>query len=127
MRRDVRALLRRPLVVAPMAGGPSTPSLVAAAAEAGALGMLAGGYKSAGAVIAEIGAVRGSTSEAFGVNLFVPGSPSSAPDLVEAYVRSLAVEADEVGATCGEAVWDDDHFEEKLNAVVAAAPALVTF
>jgi nitronate monooxygenase len=110
-----------------MAGGPSTPSLVAAAAEAGALGMLAGGYKSAGAVIAEIGAVRGSTSEAFGVNLFVPGSPSSAPDLVEAYVRSLAIDADEVGATCGEAAWDDDHFEEKLNAVVAAAPALVTF
>lgn len=35
--------LKTPVIVAPMAGGPSTPALVNAAAEAGSLGFLAGG------------------------------------------------------------------------------------
>lgn len=35
-----------PLVAAPMAGGPSSPELVAAVNGAGALGMVAGGYLS---------------------------------------------------------------------------------
>jgi nitronate monooxygenase len=73
MPRDLREMLRQPLVVAPMGGGPSTPELVVAAAESGALGMLAGGYKTAEAVLADVVAVRAATAEAFGVNLFVPG------------------------------------------------------
>ena len=51
-------LLRRPVAVAPMAGGPSTPGLVIAAASAGALGFLAAGYKTPEAMSAEISAVR---------------------------------------------------------------------
>ena len=34
-----------PVLAAPMAGSPTTPRLVAAAAAAGSLGFLAGGYK----------------------------------------------------------------------------------
>ena len=49
-------MLRRPLVVAPMAGGPSTSDLVIAAAGAGALGFLAAGYKTPAAMAAEIAA-----------------------------------------------------------------------
>ena len=56
-----------------MAGGPTTPALVLAAADAGALGMLAAGYKTAAEMRAEIDAVRSATSGAFGVNVFVPG------------------------------------------------------
>ena len=70
-------LLRYPIVVAPMAGGPSTAALVIAAARAGALGFLAAGYKTSGAMAAEIAAVRAATSEPFGVNVFVPGTPYS--------------------------------------------------
>ena len=51
-------LLRRRIVVAPMAGGPTTPDLVIAAARAGALGFLAAGYKTPEAMAAEITAVR---------------------------------------------------------------------
>jgi nitronate monooxygenase len=67
-------LLRRPIVVAPMAGGPSTADLVIAAARAGALGFLAAGYKTPGAMAGEIAAVRAATSQPFGVNVFVPGA-----------------------------------------------------
>ena len=49
-------LLRSRIVVAPMAGGPSTAELVIAAARAGALGFLAAGYKTPGAMAAEIAA-----------------------------------------------------------------------
>lgn len=110
-----------------MAGGPSTPALVVAAADAGALGMLAGGYKTAEALRAEIAAVRGSTGEAFGVNLFIPGAVRSEPSGIADYLRSLAPDAAAVGASCGEPSWDDDRFEEKLTAVVSAAPAMVSF
>ncbi len=50
--------LSRPVVAAPMAGGPSTVALVIAAAQAGGLGFLAAGYKTPSAVASEISAVR---------------------------------------------------------------------
>jgi nitronate monooxygenase len=110
-----------------MAGGPSTPALVVSAVESGALGMLAGGYKTAEAMLAEVTAVRAGTDGAFGVNLFVPGTSTPDPKLVDAYVRSLAADADAVGRACGEPTWDDDHFEDKLAAVISVAPPLVSF
>jgi NAD(P)H-dependent flavin oxidoreductase YrpB (nitropropane dioxygenase family) len=67
-------LLRRRIVVAPMAGGPTATDLVIAAARAGALGFLAAGYKTPGAMAGEITAVRAATAEPFGVNVFVPGA-----------------------------------------------------
>ena len=54
-------LLRRPVVVAPLAGGPSTAELVIAAAGAGALGFLAAGYKTpAGEIIERLSAAGSS-------------------------------------------------------------------
>ena len=57
----IRALSRRPIVVSPMAGGPTGPALVIAAARAGALGFLAAGNKTPTDMEAEIKAVRGAT------------------------------------------------------------------
>src|SRR5688572_17044398 len=42
--------LGAPIVLAPLAGGPSTPELAAAVSEAGGLGFLAAGYLSADAL-----------------------------------------------------------------------------
>ncbi|WP_313960541.1 nitronate monooxygenase [Curtobacterium pusillum] len=58
--------------VAPMAGGPSTPGLVTAAARAGSFGQLAAGYRTPDALAADIAAVRHAGVTGFGVNLFVP-------------------------------------------------------
>ena len=46
--------LEHPIVQAPMGGGPSTPALAAAVAEAGGLGFLAAGYRGVDAVRAAI-------------------------------------------------------------------------
>ena len=42
-KRNVLGWMRRPVIVTPMAGGPSTPELVVAAGRAGAVGFLAAG------------------------------------------------------------------------------------
>ncbi len=66
-----------PIVLAPMAGGPSTPQLAAAVSNAGGLGFLAAGYLSADALADQIAAARKLTAAPLGVNLFVPGAPST--------------------------------------------------
>ncbi len=64
--------VRLPIIAAPMAGGPSTPALVAAVSEAGGLGVLGCGYDSPDRIRAAIAEVRRLTDKPFGVNLFVP-------------------------------------------------------
>ena len=72
--------LRRPVVQAPMAGGPSTPALAAAVSGAGGLGCLAAGYRTPDAVREEVRAVRALTGERFAVNVFVPTTNESVYD-----------------------------------------------
>src|SRR5690242_21833183 len=67
--------LRHPIVLAPLAGGASTPALTAAVSEAGGFGFLAGGYLTSEALEARIEEVRDRTPAPYGVNLFVPGDP----------------------------------------------------
>jgi nitronate monooxygenase len=113
-------LLRRRIVVAPMAGGPTTADLVIAAARAGALGFLAAGYKTPDAMAAEITAVRAATAEPFGVNVFVPGKPYRD-------VATLAGYLDTLGPGLGDASWDDDGFDGKIAALLADPPAVTSF
>jgi nitronate monooxygenase len=122
-----RQLSRLPIWVAPMAGGPSTPGLVIAAARAGALGFLAGGYKTAEGMLAEISAVRAAGVPGFGVNVFVPGQPASDPAAVSAYVTSLRDGGPPPGAVPGEPAWDDDYWADKLKVLTADRPPVVSF
>ncbi|MFD6533110.1 nitronate monooxygenase [Streptomyces sp. NPDC060184] len=86
-------LCRYPIVQAPMAGGPSTPRLVAAVADAGGLGFLAAGYRTGGEMRQEIDQVRSTTAGAFGVNLFMPQPPPADPGAAAAYRDRLAAVA----------------------------------
>ncbi len=119
--------LDSPVVGAPMAGGPSTASLVAAISEAGALGFLAAGYKSADTVAAEVEAVRAVTSAPFGINLFVVEPFEVDPVAVDHYRRSLEPEAARLGTDLGEPRWDDDHWQAKLELVLDLRPDAVSF
>jgi nitronate monooxygenase len=110
-----------------MAGGPSTVRLVVGAAEAGAFAFLAGGYKTTAALRAEMAQVRQATSSPFGVNVFVPGRPSSAPELLVAYLGGVRSDATALGVSLGAATWDDDEFGAKVDALVADPPAVVSF
>jgi NAD(P)H-dependent flavin oxidoreductase YrpB (nitropropane dioxygenase family) len=119
--------LRLPVLAAPMAGGPSTPELVAAAWAAGSLGFLAGGYKSAAALEDQLKAVSG-TGAACGVNLFAPNPVPIAPGEYRRYAAALAAEGAPYGLdlTAVPLTEDDDAWADKIDLLVAARPALVT-
>ena len=73
-RRRLQELLgiRHPIVLAPMAGGPSTPELVAAVSNAGGLGSIGAAYLSSDALRTAIRAIKSLTDRPFAVNLFIP-------------------------------------------------------
>ncbi|WP_282851411.1 nitronate monooxygenase [Gulosibacter sediminis] len=119
---------RLPVVQAPMAGGPTTPELVAAVSNFGALGTLAGGYLSAEAFAEKLAATRALTAEPFAVNLFVPESTPADVAAAERYRERLIPLAERLGVEVPE-VCDpgDDAFFEKIEALEASPVPLVTF
>src|ERR671930_991821 len=94
--------LRHPIVLAPLAGGPSTPALAAAVCEAGGLGFVAAGYKTTAEVSDEIAEVRRATSRPFGVNIFFPTKLPVDEAAMAAYEERLAFEAARYGVPLGE-------------------------
>ncbi|MGW6458338.1 nitronate monooxygenase [Streptomyces sp. NPDC055078] len=108
-------LCRYPIVQAPMAGGVSGPQLAAAVSEAGGLGFLAAGYKTADGMYQEIKQIRGLTGRPFGVNLFMPQPKTADPAAIEVYRHQLAGEATWYETPLGDpdAGWDDG-YEAKL-------------
>jgi nitronate monooxygenase len=109
-----------------MAGGPSTPALTAAVADAGGYGFVAAGYLSTHELRRAITTTRGLTRSPFGVNLFVPSAPGD-PGEVAAYASALQGEADRLGVALGEPRWEDDAYDEKLEVVESARVHMVSF
>ncbi|GAC50068.1 NAD(P)H-dependent flavin oxidoreductase [Gordonia aichiensis] len=120
--------LRVPIVVAPMAGGPTTPALVIAAAHAQAMGFLAAGYKTPQALAAEIDEVVASEAGTYGVNLFVPGGPFRDLEAVRHYRDELAPVARRYNVEVGAVVEsDDDAYAAKLDVVIQRRVPVVSF
>src|SRR4051794_37447315 len=110
-------LVRRPIALAPMGGGPGTPALAAAVSEAGGLGVLASGYKTAAQVQDDMDALRARTAAPFGVNVFVPNRQPVDQPALDAYLARLAAE----GHAVGNATWDDDGIDAKIECLLAQA------
>jgi len=103
-----------PLIAAPMAGGPTTVELAAAAATAGAFPFLAGGYQTPDELAGQIHRLR-EVGAPFGVNLFVPTSNRLDEPAFRSYAAELQPEADAYGLRLNpEPVADDDHWSDKL-------------
>jgi len=66
--------IKYPIIQAPMAGGISTPHLVASVNQAGGIGFLAAGYLSAATLEKQILEVKSKSNSIFGVNLFIVDS-----------------------------------------------------
>ncbi|MFG3548267.1 nitronate monooxygenase [Streptomyces sp. NPDC047725] len=128
MSSALTGLFPYPIVQAPMAGGVSVPQLAAAVCEAGGLGFLAAGYKTADGMYREIKQVRGLTSRPFGVNLFMPQPETADPSAVGVYAEQLAGEAawyeTELGdPDCGR----DDGYDTKLAVLLDDPVPVVSF
>ena len=115
-----------PIVQAPMAGGPSTPELTAAVSSAGGYGFVAGGYLCSDGLHQTIARTRTLTGAPFGVNLFVPSTPGD-PEEVAAYASLLVPEAERMGVALGEALWEDDGYDAKVDVVVSDRVHMASF
>ncbi len=110
-----------------MAGGPTTPRLVAAVSEAGGLGTLGAAYLTPDAIREAISAVRALTERPFAVNLFVPEvfdpslyDPEEAAPLAR-YREELGIEApDEISSYA-------QPFEDQLAVVLEERVPVFSF
>jgi len=119
--------LEHPIVQAPMGGGPSTPALAAAVAEAGGLGFLAAGYKAPDAVRSDIAELRRLSGKPFGINMFGRPGPAGDPAELARYAAELHEDAARYGVEPGEPRHDDDYYDEKLTLIVEERVPLVSF
>jgi nitronate monooxygenase len=119
--------IRIPVAQAPMAGGPSTPALAAAVGQAGGLGFVAAGYKTAAALREDLQATRALTAAPLAVNVFSPSGAPADPAVVAAYVARLEPEARRAGVALGEPRFDDDDHDAKIALLVAEPVAAVSF
>lgn len=126
-----------PLVAAPMAGGPTTPELVAAAVKAGGTGFLAAGYRTPEQMSEDISALKSlliddTEQPFFGVNLFNSPAESQFPEqdqrIWTAYQEALAPLAKKLGAElASEARTDDDFVQEKVQVLIDNPVPMVSF
>ncbi|MFC7442539.1 NAD(P)H-dependent flavin oxidoreductase [Laceyella putida] len=121
--------VQHPIVLAPMAGGVTTPELVAAVSNAGGLGSLGAGYLSPAKLREEIKEIRMRTSRPFAVNLFVPGNDNSPDNNVCTELKTglkpicdeLGIEPEEL--TCAY----EDQFEEQFAVIIEERVPVFSF
>jgi nitronate monooxygenase len=113
-------------VLAPLAGGPSTPELTAAVSNAGGVGFLAAGYLAPAAFAAQLRRTRELTDRPFGVNLFVLDPAPVDDDAVGIYAKELEDDARARGVQLGVPHFDDDWFDAKLELALEARVPIVS-
>lgn len=120
--------LRVPIVQAPMAGGPTSPALVAAVANAGALGFLAASPFAPDRIGSEVAAIRALTDRPFGVNLFVLDETNPDDAVVRRALDALDPLRAQLGLAPGQplARYAPD-FRAQLDALVALRVPVVSF
>jgi nitronate monooxygenase len=120
--------IEHPIIQGPMAGGPSTPELVAAVSNAGGLGSLGAAYLTPGQITDAIRRIRTLSSRPFNVNLFAGGWSGSsdfdaAPmlDLLSEVHQRLGLPPPVAPAPT------PDPFPAQLEAVLDARPPIFSF
>lgn len=111
-----------------MAGGPSSPELVAAVSNAGGFGFLAGGYLTPQALVEQARTTASLLRDdhTFGINLFCPDGLQCATATTDGkaewqkFRSEISPIANQLDVALPEnPTWSDDHFDEKLEAILA--------
>ncbi|MNQ20965.1 nitronate monooxygenase [Pseudomonas linyingensis] len=120
--------VRHPLIQAPMAGGATTPELVAAVCNAGALGSFAAATLSPAAMREGVARVRALTDRPFNVNLFILENPDPSDEEVARAQARLDPLRAELGLPPGSrpARFCEDN-RAQIETLLELAPPLVSF
>lgn len=119
-----------PIIQAPMAGGITTPELVAAVSNAGGLGSIGSGYMTPDALCEVIQKTKDRTDQPFSVNLFVPSDDEvtysreelkEAAQLLHPFYTELDIEIQELPTDF------EEPFEELIDVVIDEGVPIVSF
>ncbi|MCC3374464.1 nitronate monooxygenase [Cohnella sp. REN36] len=121
--------IKYPIFQAPMAGGPTTPELVAAVSNAGGLGNLGAGYLTPKQLRNTIHKIRKLTDRPFGVNLFVFEQPEeSEEETMKEMSDYLDFYRNELGIPQSPALRKySESFEEQVQVVLEESVPVFSF
>jgi nitronate monooxygenase len=120
--------IEHPVVQAPMAGGPTTPELVAAVSNAGGLGSLGAAYLPPEKIREQVREIRGLTEAPFAVNLFVPVPFEADPEKITHAQALLGPYRDELGIEAPkELPYFAESFDDQLEAVLEERVPVFSF
>lgn len=125
---DFDSLFKLPIVQGPMAGGATTPELVAAVSNAGAVGSLAGSLLSPAVLRTQVERIRGLTDQAFLLNFFVQKTPAPSKEEVARGAELLRPVWESLGWTelPQPASWCED-FDAQFETLLELRPAAASF
>src|SRR5699024_9169921 len=112
--------IKYPIIQAGMAGGITTPELVASVSNSSALGSVGVGYMSPGQMRESIRETKKLTDKPFAVNVFVPENPVICEEGVQRANEWLRSFREELGVPKKPASskQEDTLFEEQVNVII---------
>lgn len=117
-----------PIIQAPMAGGPTTPELVAAVSNAGGLGSLGAAYLAPDVLRETIRAIRQMTDRPFSANLFLPETPNVSAEQVARTEELLAPYRAELGLPPSlQTTQPVDQFDAQLAVLLEERVPIISF
>jgi nitronate monooxygenase len=120
--------IAHPIIQAPMSGGTTTPELVAAVCNAGALGSFGAAYLTPDQIASDIRRIRALTDKPFNVNLFAGGYTRESPVDAAPMLKILAEAHAALGLPAPVLpTWPPNAFNDQLDAVLETHPAVFSF
>lgn len=125
---ELMDLCRYPIIQAPMAGGATTPELVAAVSNAGGIGSFAAPLLPPQAIVTQVEKIRALTTAPFILNLFVQSVPQPASEEVDHAADLLRPIWESLGwsALPRPQKWCED-FGPQFETLLALRPAVASF
>ncbi|WP_436878416.1 NAD(P)H-dependent flavin oxidoreductase [Mammaliicoccus sciuri] len=119
--------LDKTIFLAGMAGGITTPDLVASVCNEGGFGQIGAGYMTPDALAKDIDQIRQMTTEPFGVNLFVPEYPAVDQEKVDFMNKILHPITEKLNSNQIQDVSIDVNFDDMLNVIIDKHVEYVSF
>lgn len=120
--------IKYPIIQAPMAGGPTTPELVAAVSNAGGLGSLGAGYLTPEQIRSTIREIRKLTDRPFAVNLFIPGETNTSEVTIQKMTEVLNGYREKLGIAASPVIAKfEESFAEQVQVVMEEAVPVFSF
>lgn len=120
--------VEQPIFLAPLGGGPSTPALAAAVANAGGLGAIAAAYLAPTEIIDIVRQTRALTARPLNVNLFTGGYHVTTSQDMSPMLAAIAEVHRELGLPLPAAPEiPSEPFADQFEAILAAKPKVFSF